>query len=178
MKVESVAIDVPQFDPSNARKHDHKNLDAIKGSLTKFGQQKPIVIDQKNIVLAGNGTLAAARALGWKSIWVVRTDLDSFHRTAYAIADNRSSELASWDDGVLTKTLLALRDEDFELGSIGFDDLDMKKLLGELDDSPKDEGESYKSMFEVVIECEDESEQQEVYERLSQEGLKCRVLSM
>ncbi len=44
VKVESVAIADLAFDPANARKHEKKNLDAIRGSLAKFGQQKPIVV--------------------------------------------------------------------------------------------------------------------------------------
>lgn len=55
-------------DPANVRKHNEKNLDAIKASLTRFGQQKPIVIDKSGVVRAGNGTLAAAKALGWAEI--------------------------------------------------------------------------------------------------------------
>lgn len=56
------------LDPANARKHSDKNLAAIKASLTRFGQQKPIVIDSSGVVRAGNGTLAAAKALGWAEI--------------------------------------------------------------------------------------------------------------
>lgn len=108
-------------DSNNARIHDKKNLAAIKGSLTKFGQQKPIVISDKNIVLAGNGTLAAAIALGWNEIACVKTTLDEFNSKAYALADNRSSELASWDTDILGKTLKALSDDGFNIAEIGFD---------------------------------------------------------
>lgn len=108
-------------DSNNARIHDKKNLAAIKGSLTKFGQQKPIVISDKNIVLAGNGTLAAAIALGWNEIACVKTTLDEFNSKAYALADNRSSELASWDTDILGKTLKALSDDGFNIADIGFD---------------------------------------------------------
>ena len=108
-------------DPNNARKHDGKNLDAIKGSLAKFGQQKPIVIDEKNIVLAGNGTLSAARSLGWKTITAVRSALKGYDATAYALADNRSSELAEWDQEILDSQLQALSAFDFPLMDIGFD---------------------------------------------------------
>jgi len=108
-------------DPNNARKHDQKNLDAIKGSLAKFGQQKPIVIDKNSIVLAGNGTLAAAKALGWKDIQVVVSTLEGFNASAYALADNRSSELAEWDTEVLDATLKALMATEFNIAEIGFD---------------------------------------------------------
>ncbi len=112
------------FDPNNARKHSQANLEAIKGSLAKFGQQKPIVINEKNIVVAGNGTLQAARSLGWDNIDCVVTTLKGYEETAFALADNRTSELAEWDDEILGKTLQSLHELDFDLSSIGFDDFD------------------------------------------------------
>ena len=118
-----IPLDKIMTDPNNARKHDSKNLDAIKGSLQKFGQQKPIVVDEKNIVLAGNGTLAAARALGWKTITVVRTALTGYDAMAYALADNRTSELAEWDDDVLGAQLQALREFDYPIQGFGFEPL-------------------------------------------------------
>jgi len=62
MQIETILVADLHLDPSNARNHPTKNLDAIKGSLAKFGQQKPIVIDKNNVVIAGNGTLEAAKA--------------------------------------------------------------------------------------------------------------------
>ena len=66
MNIEETKIEDLHFDPANVRKHDEKNLEAIKSSLLRFGQQKPIVVDGKGIVIAGNGTLTAAKALGWE----------------------------------------------------------------------------------------------------------------
>lgn len=128
MHVESVLISNLNEDPSNARKHDSKNLSAIKGSLAKFGQQKPIVVGKGNVVLAGNGTLAAAKELGWDKINIVRTDLEGSEAIAYAIADNRSGELASWNDDVLGQTLQGLREDGFDLAEIGFDTSDLDKI--------------------------------------------------
>lgn len=84
-------------DPRNARTHDADNLTAIAESLRQFGQQKPIVVDLRGVVLAGNGTLAAARSLGWTEVDVVETDLEGPAATAYGIADNRTGELSQWD---------------------------------------------------------------------------------
>lgn len=119
------------LDPSNARKHSEKNLSAIKGSLAKFGLQKPIVISKDNIVLAGNGTLAAAESLGWKDIGIVRSKLTGSEAIAYAIADNRTGELAEWDDDVLSKTLQGLKAENFDLAAIGFSNEDLAKWIVE-----------------------------------------------
>lgn len=122
MLIETVAITSLSFDPSNARKHSPKNLQAIRGSLKKFGQQKPIVVDGNNVVVAGNGTLEAAKSLGWKEINIVRTKLTGPEAIAFALADNRTAELAEWDLEPLNKTLQSLKDIDFDLGAIGFDD--------------------------------------------------------
>ena len=77
MKLEAISIESLSLDPSNVRKHSRRNLDAIKASLRKFGQQKPIVVDAKCIVLAGNGTLTAAKELGWTEV-VARSVLDQW----------------------------------------------------------------------------------------------------
>jgi ParB-like chromosome segregation protein Spo0J len=121
MTVERVPIESIQFDPANVRKHGEKNLATIKASLSRFGQQKPIVVDAAGVVRAGNGTLAAAKALGWKEIAIVRSSLAGSEATAYAIADNRTAELAEWDDDALAQTLAALQIEDEALpDSAGF----------------------------------------------------------
>lgn len=130
MKTELVKIETLVFDPANARKHDEKNLGAIRSSLQRFGQQKPIVVDASGVVRAGNGTLAAAKSLGWKEIAIVRSPLSGSEATAYAIADNRSSELAEWDDDVLSQTLAALQIEDEDLAlATGFDPKEIDALL-------------------------------------------------
>jgi len=130
VKVESVPIATLSQDPANARKHDDKNLESIKASLRRFGQQKPIVVDSSNVVRAGNGTLAAATALGWDSINVVQTDLQGSEATAYAIADNRTAELAEWDDSVLAASLSSLADVDETwLSDLQFSEKELAELV-------------------------------------------------
>ncbi|HCX21524.1 MAG TPA: hypothetical protein DHN29_06390 [Cytophagales bacterium] len=118
MKIE---IEKLRHDPSNVRKHSDKNIKAIEASLLRFGQQKPIVVDQNLIVRAGNGTLQAAQNLGWKTIWIAKSKLSPSELTAYAIADNRTAELAEWDMESLEEQLLALDDE---LEKIAYDDFE------------------------------------------------------
>ena len=131
MKIEKRLVSELAHDPNNARTHDLKNIEAIKGSLAKFGQQKPIVIDASNVVIAGNGTLEAARALGWETIDVVVTTLDSFEKTAFALADNQTATLADWDQDVLDSQLKALTEMDFDISDIGFDPIELDKELAE-----------------------------------------------
>lgn len=133
METERIDISDLACDPANVRAHDSKNLDAINGSLQRFGQQKPIVVDGKGIVIAGNGTLTAARALGWDAINIVRTELAGSEATAYAIADNRTAELAEWDDEALAKQLSALQIEDEALvEAAGFTDAELTALVDEV----------------------------------------------
>lgn len=111
------------LDVLNARAHPTRNLSTIKRSLQQFGQTKPIVLSRDGIVLAGNGTVLAARELGWSELAAVQVPLDGEQARAYAIADNRAAELAEWD----YETLAGL-----------MKDLDHKDLLGwsneEIDD--------------------------------------------
>jgi len=132
MNVERIAIADLSQDPANARVHPERNLAAITASLRRFGQQTPIVIDKSNVVRKGNGTLQAAIAMGWDSIDCIRTELTSSDAIAYAIADNRTSELAEWDDDVLAAQLQGLLTEDDELlDAAGFDEDELAALLNE-----------------------------------------------
>ena len=131
MNIETIKIKDLLNDPSNVRKHDERNLDSIKASLQRFGQQKPIVVDGKGIVVAGNGTLDAAKSLGWKDIQIVRTELVGADAVAYAIADNRTAELAIWDDDALAQTLASLKlDESIDEAITGFTDQEIDELIG------------------------------------------------
>ena len=123
------------LDPKNARKHSARNLEAIAASLEKFGQRKPIVV-HRGVVLAGNGTLEAAKSLGWTEIDVaeVPDDWDNDTAKAYALADNRTAELAEWDESELAKQLLELQDADWDITELGFE---ITKVLDEPNFQPE-----------------------------------------
>lgn len=116
------------LDPSNLRLHDDKSFDAIATSLRRFGQQKPIVVDAGGVVIAGNGTLEAARRLGWTHIAAVPSKLSGAERVAYSIADNRTAELSRWDTKALQAVLDAIPKED--LAGTGFTIDDLAELAG------------------------------------------------
>jgi DNA modification methylase len=132
MTVETIDITDISQDPANVRKHSRRNLDAIKASLRAFGQQKPIVVDDRNVILAGNGTYEAAKELGWSEIQIVRTRLTGTSAVAYAIADNRTAELAEWDDTALAEQLRALQSEEFDVEAAGFTGEEINGLIEKL----------------------------------------------
>jgi DNA modification methylase len=104
------------LDPANSRKHPDDNLEAIKGSLAVYGQRKPIVVNRRTgAVEAGNGTLEAARALGWTHVAAVYVDDDSATAAGFSIADNRSAELATWDQDALQKLINEVQTDDVRL---------------------------------------------------------------
>jgi site-specific DNA-methyltransferase (adenine-specific) len=123
MKIERIKLAELRHDDQNARTHDQTNLKAIAGSLEQFGQRKPIVITQDNKVVAGNGTLTAAKLIGWTEIDCVRVPADwtAEQIKAYALADNRTAELAQWDEQVMAAQLLDLQEAGFDIESFGFE---------------------------------------------------------
>jgi ParB-like chromosome segregation protein Spo0J len=169
MQVEIVALSSLVADPANVRLHPEKNLEAIKGSLKKFGQQKPIVVDKDGIVVAGNGTLAAARALGWETVAVVRTGLEGVDKVAFAIADNRTGELAEWSDPALVGVLDSLKAVEFDVSAIGFSDADIAALTCETagGDSPE--------KYAVTVTLDDAAAQQDLFLELRDRGFRVKT---
>ena len=165
------------LDPENARKHSQKNLDAIKASLTKFGQRKPIVTNSAGVILAGNGTVEAARSLGWDHIEVVvvPSDWDEATARAFALADNRTAELAEWDENVLAKQLLELLDVDFDIEVLGFE-LPEPEIEPEPDDAPSIEEVEHRTKLgqlwklgDHLLYCGDSTEEA-TFTRLMEDG--------
>lgn len=126
----AVPIESLTNDPANVRVHPQRNMDAVRGSLRRFGQQKPIVVDGRKVVRAGNATLAAARELGWTHIAAVQSTLDGPDATAFAIADNRTAELAVWDSAALEPQLHSLAEAGIDLPDLGFTPADLEHLFG------------------------------------------------
>lgn len=153
LKSISVKIDTLHIDPANLRLHPVRNVDTIKASLVRFGQQKPIVVDGDGIVRAGNGTLEAARQLGWAQINVVRTALKGSEAIAYAIADNRTAELAEWDTDRLGEVLTALSSEEFELDELGFSEEELDELVGKSADEAPDDSADEDEPVEIKHKC-------------------------
>ena len=130
-----------QNDPKNARKRTDRSSKLIKESLQKFGAARSIVIDENNRILAGNGTIAGAKAAGIKNLKVIETDgkeiiavkrtgLSEDEKIGLALADNRTSDLSEWDLNMLEELS---QEHDLEPW---FDNDDLKELLGETEVLP------------------------------------------
>jgi hypothetical protein len=133
----AVPVDNLEPDPDNARRGD---VAAIRRSLNVFGQRKPIVVKQTGtdahgrpagVVIAGNHTLLAALDLGWTQVAAVFTADDAVTARAYALADNRTGELASWDQETLAAHLRELDGGDFDMSVLGWSGTELSGLLGD-----------------------------------------------
>lgn len=116
----------------NARKHNAKNLEAIKASFQRFGQQRAVLVhtfagETVPQVISGNGGLRAAVDLGWKDIAVTRFSGDDAEAEAYAIADNRTAELSEWDRAVLHLQAAAMKTSETLAGL--YQSLDLESLF-------------------------------------------------
>src|SRR4051794_28900500 len=106
--------------PHNPR-HNDAAVESVAASIREFGFRQPIVVDRDSVIVVGSTRYKAALQLGMKQVPVhVATGLSPAQLKAYRIADNKTAELADWDDDLLVKELTALQQEDFDLDLTGF----------------------------------------------------------
>jgi hypothetical protein len=98
----AVDINSVTYDPKNARLHPEDNLESIKQCLYLHGQYQPIIARKDtNHVVIGNGRLEAALSLGWTQIAVQFMEMTEIEAISIGLADNRTAELAKWDQKTL-----------------------------------------------------------------------------
>ena len=123
-----------QQHPRNARRG---NVDLIAASLSQHGQYRPIVVQKSTgHILVGNHTWLAAQQLDWDDINLVYADVDDDEALRILVIDNRTSDLAVYDDPILLEVLTELSANDKALVGTGYDGDDLKELLASLD-APK-----------------------------------------
>lgn len=106
-------------------RHNEKAVEAVANSIREFGFKQPIVVDVNNVIIVGHTRYKAARELGLETVPVlVAEDLDEEKVRAYRLADNKTAELAEWDDSLLEQELGAI--EGLDMGDFGFSVGDVK----------------------------------------------------
>ena len=122
----AVPIESVTPDPNNARLHPERNMESICKSLSLYGQVKPIVVRKATgVVIAGNGTLEAAKTLGWTEIAVSYVDMNEVEAAGYGLADNRTAELAKWDFEVVARLDRLLQEAGHESVGWSLDELEV-----------------------------------------------------
>jgi len=133
-------IEALKPDPANARLHSRKQIRQIARSIATFGFNVPILIDRDDKVIAGHGRLLACRELGRSEVPTLCLDhLTPAQARAFMIADNRLSEIATWDDRLLAEQLkdLSLLGLDFSLEVTGFEMGEIDLRIASLEDMPE-----------------------------------------
>jgi len=119
--------DVKQM-AGNPRRGD---VDSVAKSLKRFGQHRPIVVQQATgEILIGNHTHKAAVKLGWTEIAVLYTDDDRETAVARSLADNRTHDSGKYDNNELASLLAELSEVDSSLSlDAGFQADEIDALL-------------------------------------------------
>ena len=165
----------------NSRTHDDAQVAQIAASIKEFGWTNPVLIDSEQGIIAGHGRVLAARKLGIDQVPCIRLDhLTEAQRRAYVIADNKLALNSGWDEELLKIEIDELRAIDFDIDLLGFNDDELGLLNNgnNADNETLPKQEALKSVFEVAVECENENQQQTVFDLLNKEGYKCRILTM
>lgn len=164
----------------NSRTHSDAQVAQIAASIKEFGWTNPILVDGSNGIIAGHGRLLAAQKLGHKEVPTIElSELTEAQKRAYIIADNKLALNAGWDDELLKLEINQLSELNFDLALLGFDEIELAKLFDELEDEEDElKEQSYNEVFNIIVECKDEAEQEKIFNRLDSEGYKCRVQSL
>lgn len=110
---------------NNPRKNEEA-VKAVMESIKEFGFKNPIIVDKENVIIAGHTRLKAAKKLGLRAVPVIRAeDLTPQQVKAFRIADNKTAEIAEWDNDLLAAELQDLTDL-----FTGFAGVELETLLG------------------------------------------------
>ena len=139
MKVEDL---IPYI---NNPRNNENAVDKVASSIAEFGFKNPIIIDKNNVVINGHTRLLASKKLGLKEVpCIVADDLTEARVKAFRIADNKTSEYATWDEELLKIELEQLEEMNFNLECTGFDMDDIEQMLNLGFDYSEDEfGEDF-----------------------------------
>ncbi|MGD0113995.1 MAG: DNA modification methylase [Armatimonadota bacterium] len=127
-----VPLESVHLNPNNPR-YNEEAVEPVMRSIARFGFRVPIVVNRRtNVIEAGNTRWKAAKRMGLTEIPVIFADDDELTALAFALADNRTAEIATWDEPTLGELLKRL-DVEGELSATGFTDDDLSGLLARLD---------------------------------------------
>lgn len=140
----------------NSRTHSDEQVAQIAGSIKEFGFTNPILIDDKDSIIAGHGRLLAAQRLGIKDVPCIRlSHLTEAQKKAYVIADNKLAINAGWDFDMLKIELGDLKSDGFDLELTGFSQDELNNLLVDKTEGLTDEDDVPEVPVEPVTQLGD-----------------------
>lgn len=135
MKIERIKVADLKHAEKNTRIHNSKQIAELVRSLNMFGQIRPAVVDEQNVVWCGNGMVEAARKAGWTEIDVYRVvGLTDAQKKKLMLADNQTFLLGATNTSVMDEILTELQDFDVP----GFDEETLSQLYGAIDEATEE----------------------------------------
>lgn len=164
----------------NSRTHSDAQVAQIAASIRKFGFNNPVLIDPDGTIIAGHGRVLAAQKLKAQEVpTITLAHLSDAEKRAYVIADNKLALNAGWDEELLKAELDALRDEDFDLGLLGFDTDELTKAMGLDAELPEDDKPPVTDETRnlLLVECATERDLERLFEEMTERGLNVKIMS-
>lgn len=125
--------------PQNSRKHSEEQIQQLMASITQFGFNGTILIDEDNVILAGHGRTQAMIRLGRENIPCLRKEgLTDLEKRAYVIADNAIGLNSEWDEDVLAAEVAMLLENGFDISDFGIPAGALQELEAPPPESPQD----------------------------------------
>jgi DNA modification methylase len=151
-RFEKVNIDKLVPYARNARTHSKEQILQLRSSLREFGFVNPVIVDKDLNIIAGHGRILAAKEEGIVEVPCVFAEhLTEAQKRAYIIADNRLALNAGWDDELLSVELADLQAAEFDVSLLGFDDAELSKLMGGLEEVKDDEFDLSSALEEAAF---------------------------
>ena len=154
-------IDIDKIIPYvNNPRNNEEAIDKVASSIQEFGFKVPIVIDKDNVVITGHTILLDSKKLGLKEVPVIRADdLTEAQVKAFRIADNKTSEHATWDEELLKIELEQLEEMNFNLDDLNIDysdfglEIDLEDIEEEFESDNVYTKEINIPHYEITGEC-------------------------
>lgn len=106
---------------NNSRTHSTEQVKQIAASIKEFGFTNPVLIDDKNMIIAGHGRLQAAEKLNMDKVpCIILHGLTDAQKKAYVIADNKLALNAGWDEAMLANEIANLQELNYNIDLLGF----------------------------------------------------------
>ena len=179
---------------NNAKVHPQEQIDQLKASILEFGMCNPILI-HNNTIVAGHGRATALKQLKIDKVPTIDlSHLSDVQRKGYILADNKTSEKATWNDELVKLEIETLYKEGFDLDLTGFDDFEIQELDCDVDlfddgiesggagacdvddsifDKQGEDNDNGEEFFYLKIEFDSEEDMREIKEELLSRGYKC-----
>ena len=174
MKIQKVKITEVKRNPDNPRIIKDDKFNKLVNSIKEFPKMleiRPIVVNEKMIVLGGNMRLKACKEAGLKEVFIIKAeDLTEEQQKEFIVKDNVG--FGEWDFEHLANEWDSQKLEEWGLDTPVFEETLEKEEEGNFDD----EGVGYKEQYGVIVVCKGEDDQEKAFKVMSDMGYECKIV--